>query len=197
MVKKMKNYSINEFIDYIKKYITENEKTIIGVDGRCGSGKSTLAKNLQDKLGFEVIHVDDFYLPLNMRTKERFSVIGGNIHSERFHAEVIDGIMSGKNYSYTKFDISTLDFGEVVNIDHTKPLIIEGAYSLKEDFRHIYTLKCFMDIDKETQANRIIARNGEEDYQNFKNMWIPREEAYISTCNIENVCSIRIDGSSF
>mgnify|MGYP002515102552 CR=1 FL=1 len=61
---------------------------IIAIDGRSGAGKSTLARTLEEKLGVSVVHMDDFFLQLHQRTKERFDTPGGNIDSERFFEEI-------------------------------------------------------------------------------------------------------------
>ena len=45
---------------------------IIAIDGRCAAGKTTLAARLAKELGGDVIHMDDFFLPLELRTEERF-----------------------------------------------------------------------------------------------------------------------------
>ena len=45
----------------------ENGPALLAIDGRCGSGKSTLAKFLAGQLGCQVVHTDDFYLPLAAR----------------------------------------------------------------------------------------------------------------------------------
>ena len=61
---------------------------IIAIDGRAASGKSTLAQQLGELLDADVIHMDDFFLPPSLRTKERLSEPGGNVHYERFAEEV-------------------------------------------------------------------------------------------------------------
>ena len=57
---------------------------IIAIDGRCAAGKTTLAARLAKELGGDVIHMDDFFLPPALRTQERRSEPGGNVHYERF-----------------------------------------------------------------------------------------------------------------
>ncbi len=53
------------------------EAKVIVIDGMCGSGKSTLAAALGKQMVGEVIHMDDFFLPFDLRTKERLSAPGG------------------------------------------------------------------------------------------------------------------------
>ncbi|MEI3593674.1 MAG: DUF3842 family protein [Lachnospiraceae bacterium] len=56
---------------------------IIAIDGRCAAGKTTLAARLAKELGGDVIHMDDFFCRLTLRTQERRSEPGGNVHYER------------------------------------------------------------------------------------------------------------------
>ena len=68
---------------------------IIAIDGRCAAGKTTLAARLAKELGGDVIHMDDFFLPLELRTEERFREPGGNVHYERFKTEVLKPLEAG------------------------------------------------------------------------------------------------------
>ena len=43
--------------------IEEGRVKVIAIDGRCASGKTTLARELAERLGAGVIHMDDFFLP--------------------------------------------------------------------------------------------------------------------------------------
>lgn len=52
--------------------------------------------------------MDDFFLPPELRTAERLSQPGGNVHYERFSAEVADGILRGKPFEYSVFDCSIM-----------------------------------------------------------------------------------------
>ena len=68
---------------------------VIAIDGRAASGKTTLSLALGDILGAGVVHMDDFFLPGELRTKERLSEAGGNLHRERFSDEVVSHIRGG------------------------------------------------------------------------------------------------------
>lgn len=183
-----------EFLDYIKHNDVFNSgKKVIGIDGKCGSGKSTLAKSLNDTYDIDVICLDDFFLPRELRTNERLSEIGGNVHYERFISEVITGIRSEKAFKYKVFSCKHMSYIEEITICNTKPILVEGAYSLREDFRAIYDIKIFMDISNLEQKNRIILRNGEELFENFKNIWIPKENAYFDEYNIREISDIIIN----
>ena len=57
---------------------------MLAIDGMSASGKSTLAQEVADKYGGSVVHMDDFFLPAELRTNKRLETPGGNIHYERF-----------------------------------------------------------------------------------------------------------------
>ncbi|MFI3327144.1 MAG: uridine kinase [Clostridia bacterium] len=181
-----------ELINEIAILLKNNPNCVIGIDGRCGAGKSTFSNFLSGKFGFQIVHMDDFFLPLKLRTPERFNEIAGNIHKERFIKQVVENLERGKSFSYTKFDCQKLQFTKNIEITAKKPLIIEGAYCMLEEFEHLYDMKIFVNIDNETQKIRIIERNGEEAYHNFEKMWIPKEERYIKEKNIRQKCDFEV-----
>ena len=60
-------------IEQIKQLLKEKEYVVIAIDGCAASGKTTLAKKLSNMFSASVIHMDDFFLPLEKRTEERVS----------------------------------------------------------------------------------------------------------------------------
>lgn len=158
---------------------------IIAIDGRCAAGKTTLAAWLSEKLGGDVIHMDDFFLPLELRTKERSAEAGGNVHYERFISEVLPQLKERKSFSYQRFDCSQMALGKQVPVKNKGIILVEGAYSCHPVFGDYMDRKIFMDIDRNTQEERILFRNGKERLQDFKEKWIPMEEAYFAAFSIE------------
>ena len=63
---------------------------LAAVDGRCGSGKSTLSELAARRLHCPLFHMDDFFLPPELRTPQRYAQPGGNVHYERVEAELKD-----------------------------------------------------------------------------------------------------------
>ena len=94
--------------DRINQLLKEKESIVIAVDGMSGAGKTTYAEELATKLDANVIHMDDFFLPFSLRTKERYQTPGGNIHYERFKEEVLNHLK--KDFSYRKFDCHKMEF---------------------------------------------------------------------------------------
>ena len=165
---------------------------IIAIDGRAGSGKSTMAALLSRVLGGEVVHMDDFFLPPVLRTTERLSQPGGNVHYERFAKEVLPWLRSGENFDYTVFSCRIMDFDGTREIRNSKYIIVEGSYSLHPCFGDYADISVFSDIDPEEQLRRLRLRNGDAMAEIFKNKWIPMEEMYFEACKLRQSCGLVI-----
>ena len=135
---------------------------VIVIDGPCASGKSTMAIQLASILEGEVIRIDDFFLPMELRTKERLAEAGGNVHYERFKEEVVSKLGSGEKFSYTRFDCSIMDYGKSVEVPASKWRIVEGSYSHHPYFGEYGDIRIYSMIDSDEQMRRILKRNGEE-----------------------------------
>ncbi len=165
---------------------------VLAIDGRCASGKTTLAKKLADEWNAALFHMDDFYLQPHQRTPERLAEPGGNVDRERFLEEVLLPLRRGETISYRRFNCGTMTF------DPTRPIvpgaiaIVEGSYSCHPDLRGYYDYRIFMDIDPETQQERILRRNGPDGLQRFITRWIPLEETYFSECAVRDHCDLLI-----
>jgi uridine kinase len=164
---------------------------IIAIDGRAASGKTTLARRLADDLGAGIIHLDDFFLPPELRMPERLSQPGGNIHYERFTLEVLPFLRSGEAFSYRVFDCGAMDYRGERQVRESECRIVEGAYSHHPHFGAYAGLRIFADVTPKKQKERILKRNGPEALQVFIQQWIPMEEAYIRACKIQENAHIR------
>ena len=152
----------------------------IAIDGRCAAGKSTLADSVAGQIGASVIHMDDFFLPMHMRTPERLQEPGGNVDYERFRQEVLPYLGGQEDFSYQAFDCSTMKPGEWRRVSAARFTIVEGAYSCHPKLGDYMSLRIFMDVESKLQQERIKKRNGEERLEVFLKKWIPMEEAYIN-----------------
>lgn len=157
---------------------------IIAIDGRSASGKTTLARQLKFILNAQTIHMDDFFLPPEMRNKTRYEQAGGNVHYERFCEEVLPGLKKTTAFSYRIFDCKKNRFHGNRMIWESRWRIVEGAYSLHPEFGKYADLKIFYDISPDEQMRRIYERNGAKNARIFQTRWIPLEEKYIENFNI-------------
>ena len=131
----------------------DDKVCVIAIDGRAASGKSTVAKQLKGIIGADIVQMDDFFLPLTLRTKERFDMAGGNIHYERFIDEVLPYISKSQSFSYRVFDCSKMDFNGDKKIDNTRFRIVEGSYSCHPLFKDYADITVFSNVEPEEQMN--------------------------------------------
>lgn len=165
-------------LEKISRECVRDKVCVIAIDGRAASGKSTIAKQLKIILGADVIQMDDFFLPIDLRTQERFNTPGGNIHYERFIEEILPYISLKKSFSYRIFDCSKMDYNGEVVIASQKFRIVEGSYSCHPLFGKYADITVFSDVDADEQICRIRHRNGDVMVGIFRDKWIPLEERY-------------------
>ena len=174
----------------VKKAIEYKGHVVIAIDGRAGAGKTTLANELADLLCGEVVPMDHFFLPPELRTDDRLAEAGGNVHYERFFEEVCHGLAFKVPFDYGVFDCSQMKIASRRHIENGRVVIVEGSYSQRPELRDFYDVRIFMDVEPEVQMDRIIRRNGAEMAERFKNLWIPLEEKYFEAFKIKENADI-------
>ena len=176
----------------LKQRITENGRAVVAIDGNAASGKTTLAAQIAEyfapQCSVNVFHMDDFFLPPALRTPERLSEPGGNVHYERFRSEVLAGVAANAPFSYGVFDCSVMAITHSVAAEPAALSIIEGAYSMHPYFGAPYDLRIFLSATAETQRARILRRNGAEMLTRFETIWIPMENRYFEAFRIREQC---------
>ena len=175
-----------------------DQPCIIAMDGRAASGKTTMADELANLLDADVIRMDDFFLPMDLRSQERLSTPGGNVHYERFIEEVLPHLHQPEGFSYTRFDCQIMDNNGQRTLrscasDRPSFRIVEGSYSHHPALRDYADIFVFSHVDPEKQMARILHRNGPQMAQMFESRWIPMEEAYFQTFLIQNNCHVIIN----
>ena len=181
---------MDQIFEKIEEIIDKKPRAVIGIDGQCASGKTTLANEIADKFNAQIIHMDDFFLPFDMRSNERLSETGGNVHYERFNDEVVSGLREGDKFAYRAFCCKNGTYAETKELSNGFPIVIEGAYAFHPKIKISYDLKIFLKSDYETRIERIRQRNGDEKLEIFKAKWIPLEDKYFSEFSIEEKCDI-------
>ncbi|WP_238898953.1 uridine kinase [Clostridium sp. YIM B02500] len=196
MNKERKPHIYNEYkyvFDEIKNLLKDNKKLVIAIDGRCGGGKSSLGAMLTEEFDCSLFHMDDFFLPPRMKTKERLAEPGGNVHYERFEEEILKPLKNDEPAIYRKYLCNKGELSQPIKVEPKNLTIVEGSYSLHPTLRDYYNYKIFITIDSKVQHERILKRNGEEKLQDFINKWIPLEEHYFTELDIENKCDVIFD----
>lgn len=190
-VAESKIYLILPVLAAIEKRLENGQRTIVAIDGSAAAGKSTAAAVISRVFPCSLIHMDDFFLPFDLRTPERLCEPGGNVHYERFFDEVVKKL--GSRFSYRVFDCSSGDYNGENVVDNELLTVVEGSYSLHPYFGDYADIKVFMDVSESEQISRILARSGERMLERFKNEWIPMERRYHKAFEIKMNCDIVIN----
>lgn len=181
-----------EIYNEIEILLSSGSNIVIGIDGPCASGKTTLSEELANIFECNIIHIDDFFLPFERKTKSRLSEPGGNIDYERFFEEVVGHLKSDTPFSYGKFSCSEGKISKQITVQPKSLTIIEGVYSMHTFFGDIYDYKIFLDIDEKVQIKRLKNRSPEK-LDRFINEWIPMENKYFTEFRIKENCDIIIN----
>ena len=169
-------------------------RTLVVFDGPCGSGKTTLAGVLGKLLDTTPVPMDDFFLPPELRTPERFGEPGGNVHRERFEDEVLGSLLRGGDICWQRFDCGTFELHDR-RIPRAEVAVIEGSYShhpaFQEAYQKLNALRVFVDVDAAEQLRRIEKRDPEL-MQMFQSRWIPLEKNYFEAYDIRGGADVII-----
>ena len=165
----------------------------MALDGRCAAGKTTLAAQLQERIGCNVLHMDDFFLRPEQRTEGRLQQPGGNVDWERFREEVLVPLKQGLPFSYRPYDCHAQNFKRPVWVETNTVAVVEGSYSCHPELWEFYDLHIFLSVSPEEQLRRIQKRNGAAGLEAFQKKWIPLEEFYFQTFSIQKRCELCYD----
>jgi len=168
----------------LKKAAACASPCIIAIDGRAGAGKSTLALELAFVLDCDIVRMDDFFLPTELRTAERLDAPGGNVHYERFSSEVLPKLRCTESFVYQVFSCAEMQLNGSREIRAGEYRIVEGSYSMHPQFGNYWDVSVFCAIRPEKQLERIIKRDGPEYAEVFRSRWIPMEEKYFKVFDI-------------
>ena len=160
----------------------------VAIDGNCAGGKTRLAGLLETLFDCNVFHADDFFLTLDQRTPERLAEVGGNMDRDRFRAEVLEGVASGRPFAYRPFNCSVMAFDPPVTVAPKPVNVFEGSYTMHPDLRSYYDFGVFLTVPSGLQQARILERNGEMMLRRFVEEWIPKENAYFDQMQVADAC---------
>lgn len=157
---------------------------VIAIDGPCGGGKTTLANEIDRELGFNILHMDDFYLPFQKRDKNWMNIVAGHMDFERLIGNVLKPYREKRKTNYISYDCHSDKYLQEIPIDLSKILVIEGSYTSHPILDEYVALKIFVDIDKDEQVKRLTRRNPDV-VDKFLSMWVPFENRYFEDLKIK------------
>ncbi len=169
---------------------------VMAIDGRCGSGKTWLASLLAELFPCRVIHMDDFYRPMDQRDPHWREIPAGNMDLQRLRDEILEPAWAGEDILYRPYSCQKGAYLPAEVLPPQPLTIVEGSYSLHPDLREYYNArKVFLTCSPEVQAARLQRREGPH-YSSFVDTWIPMEERYYKACTPDKICTHLIDTSA-
>lgn len=162
----------------------KHRQKIVAIDGGGGAGKTTFAERLQKEIPDSfIVEIDDFYKPPQLRVPVApGEIINPNMDWDRFVALVLEAAASNREISYQLYDkdAGTLS-GEVKRAPPTATIILEGVWSLRQEFLDFYDYRIWLEAEPEVRLERGLSRDGEAMRQVWEQEWIPIDEHYRET----------------
>jgi uridine kinase len=166
-------------------------QVVISIDGACGGGKTTFANEIERELHYNILHMDDFYLPFDKRDKNWMNIIAGHMDFDRLIENVLKPYKAKKKTNYISYDCHNDKYLQEIPIDLENFLVIEGSYTAHPILSEYVDLKIFVDIDKDDQIKRLTKRNPAV-VDKFLSMWVPFENRYFEELKIKDISDLVI-----
>ena len=176
-------------LGYIRR-LDGRRPVIVAIDGRCAAGKTTLAAALAREAGYPVVHMDVYFPQPYQRTAQRLATPGGNVDYERFLEEVLTPLRQGRTAFVRPYSCQTGQLGAPLAVPESPVILVEGSYACHPDLWDSCDLHVFVDVDPQTQWERILRRDGPEKAEVFRSRWIPMEELYFAATGIARRCEL-------
>lgn len=179
----------------IWRRLQTGERSIVAIDGQCGSGKTHFSALISELFPCNIVHMDDFYLPVNQRYADWLKLPGANMDLLRFRDEILLPARSGQQLIYRPFDCRTGSQKPSSVLPAQLLTVVEGSYSHHPLLDSQYDLKIFLTCSKQEQLIRLATREGEH-FPAFTDIWSPLEEQYFQHYSVKEHSDIVIDTSN-
>lgn len=158
---------------------------VVAIDGRSGVGKSTFASLLADRHQGRVVVSDDFWCGLSaedlfaLAPAERADVC---IDWQRIASEVLEPLRRAKVACWQPFDWETGAglSSRVLTCPPAPVIVLEGAYSGREELRPFVDLTVLITLDDLTRRARLVSREGAEAMTGWHGLWDEAEDHYFA-----------------
>ena len=150
------------------KILCISPKPLILIDGKGGCGKTSVAVKLADVLNANIVSTDDVCW------------CADPIHwDDEMLSRIIQPWINGVNVAYTPSGWVKENREGFIEVDSSRPLIIEGSGACRKTLRNIATFSIWVDTEPDVSRSRVIQRdlaNGEnggtlESVTEFTDWW--------------------------
>ncbi len=180
----------SDLLQKIKAIEPKRKTLLIGIDGVGGAGKTTLSTYLQGNLpNSTIVQLDDFYVPALGRT-DRNRVI----------EQVFTPLEHDVSVTYQVYNWVADSLDASIFINPGGIVIIEGVYALHPDFVLYYDYKIWINCSSEIGFQRGIdrdkKRDGVDNSEKWKTIWMPNEKEYVDMQNPQQCADYIYEGTS-
>ena len=151
---------------------------IVLIDGRSGSGKTELGTLVADRLGAQLVRMDDLYPGWG-------GLDAGSL-------AVVEDVL--ERHRWRRWDWATSSFAEEHSIDPARPLVIDGCGALSAASRALATLGVWVELNAERRKIRALERDGDS-YAPHWDDWAKQEQAFIDREHPRELADLVVDGS--
>ena len=130
------------------------------------------------------MHTDDYVIPHAQKTPERLAVPGGNCDAERLAGEVVIPYKNGAPVRTRKYDCRKDVFLPEEQLPDARVLILEGSYCNLPAIRKYADIRLFLDTPREIREARLMSRESAASMRQFRERWIPLENAYFEAYHL-------------
>lgn len=180
----------------VEKLLAQSGYAVIAIDGPCGSGKSSLAALLSDLFPSRVLHMDDYYLPLEQRAPGWEHTPCGNMDLERFRRQALLPAADRMPIDCQPYSCQKGQFLPSETLPTAPLTIVEGSYSHHPLLAPHYDLKIFLRCDPQAQLSRLGRRESTR-LDAYLQRWIPLEQAYYRAFDIPARCDLTLDNTEY
>jgi uridine kinase len=150
---------------------------LVSIDGPCGSGKTTLAAQMAKIFRWQIIHMDDFFLPWKDRREDWKSQIAGNMDLARVEQEILLPLSDGREAVCRPYDCRNDRMRPAYTVRPEGIVAVEGNYSRMPALQHYYDCSIVLQCPDSVREERLKRREGSY-YETFQELWMPLDERY-------------------
>lgn len=154
-----------------------DRRSVILIDGRSGSGKTELAALLADRLGAQVLRLDNVYPGW------------GGLDAG---SAAVPGILSSGRWR--RWDWETSQPAEWHSIDPSRTLIVEGVGAIGRASRPLADYALWVELDDATRKTRALARD--QYFAEHWEHWAAQEERLIAREQPRALADAVVDGNA-